>query len=120
MMTSPRLVITMSFSVSGMPRFLSLEIVVVMVHSIIPTLLCCTKVETHKRLAITKVDRKVAFVRSFEFSSILIAHDGARKLDSMLCGPVAGSTACVILSSLLRAGGKLALMKRSEPFLLSN
>src|ERR1039458_8930660 len=118
MITRPRLFMTTSLSTGGRPRSSNLGMVVVMVRITMPTLPCCTKQFTRKRPmpagAMAKLHSLVAS-NSAACLSFIIA-----RTRSAVCWPVSfWSMTGVILPSSFIAGGKSAVINRSDPFLLS-
>src|SRR5450756_984507 len=118
MITRPRLFMTTSLSIGGRPRSSILGMVVVIVRITMPILPCCTKQFTRKRPmpagAMAKLHSLVAS-NSAACLSFIIA-----RTRSAVCWPVSfWSMTGVILPSSFIAGGKSAVMNRSEPFLLS-
>ena len=117
MMTRPRLDMTTSLSTSGRPRSSSLGISLVMVRSTMPTELICTNADTRKRPRSPGLMAKLAsLVSSNEAVCLSFMMERAR---SMVWAAVSTcDDTGVILPSILMAGGKPAVMNRSEPFLL--
>ena len=115
MMTSPRLVITTSFSTGGRFSSSNFGIVVVIVRSTMPTRPCCTNAFTRKRPMppglIAKLHSLVASNSAACLSFII-----ARASSAVCCGVSGWFETGVILPSILIAGGKPAVMKRSEAF----
>src|SRR5688572_10839644 len=116
MMMSPRLVMTTSLSTFGRLRSSNFGIVVVIVRSTMPMRPCCMKALTRKRPMppglIAKLHSLVAS-NSCACLSFIIARVSSDVCCMVSCWLATG----VILPSSLMAGGKPAVMKRSDPFL---
>ena len=117
MITRPRLVMIMSFSTGGSPRSSNFGIVVVMTRSTMPTLACCTKALHAEAPDARRVDGEVALLGRLELGRLLVVHDRARELHGVRGRERLVLDTGVILPSILIAGGKPTVMKRSEPFL---
>src|SRR5450830_146577 len=117
MMTRPRLLMMTSARMGGRSRSSSLGMVVVMVRSTMPTQLIWTNAETRKRPRSPGLMAKLASLLSSKPAVCLsFMMDRAR---SAVWAAVRGwLDTGVILPSILMAGGKPAVMKRSEPPLL--
>jgi len=113
--TRPRLAIATSLSTGGSFRSSNFGIVVVITRSTMPTQPCCTKQLTRKRpmpaglmaKLHSLVDSNSAACLSFMIERASIA---------VCCAVSAVCDTGVILPSTFIAGGKPAVMKRSEPF----
>ncbi len=114
--TSPRLVIATSLSTGGSFRSSKFGMVVVMTRNTTPTCPCWTKALTRKRPMPAGLMAKLHSLEDSNSAaclSFMIA-----RASIAVCWPVSGVCETgVILPSIFIAGGKLAVMKRSEPFL---
>src|SRR5512135_2983632 len=117
-MTRPRLIIATSRRIGGRLRSSILGILVLIVRITMPTRPCCTKTLTRKRPIsgglIAKLDSLVAS-KSFHCRSFMIE----RASSLVWAGVRLWLETGVILPSTLMAGGKPAVMKRSEAFFAS-
>src|SRR5687767_1705496 len=116
MMMRPRLVMTTSLSTAGRLRSSNFGIVVVIVRSTMPMRPCCMNALTRKRPMppglMAKLHSLVAS-NSCACLSFIIARASSDVCCMLSCWLATG----VILPSSLMAGGKPAVMKRSDPFL---
>src|SRR6267378_1205395 len=116
MITRPRLVMMMSFSTGGSPRSSIFGIVVVITRSTMPTFACWTKALTRNRPMPAGLMAKLhSLVASNSAACRSFMIERAR---STVCvGVSAWLETGVILPSILIAGGKPTVMKRSEALL---
>src|SRR5437667_2353796 len=116
MITRPRLVMTTSFNTFGSPRSSILGMAVVITRSTIPTFACWTKALTRNRPMPAGLIAKLHSLldsNSAACLSFMIA-----RARSTVCAGVSGwFETGVILPSILIAGGKPTVMKRSEALL---
>ena len=108
-----------SFSTGGSFRSSKFGMVVVITRSTMPTLPCCTKALTRKRPmpagAMAKLHSLVA-----SNSAACLSFMIERASIAVCCGVSAWLDTGVILPSIFIAGGKPAVMNRSEPFFASS
>src|SRR3982751_6804262 len=115
----PRLDMMMSFRTGGRPRSSNRGMCVVIVRSTMPTRPCCTNALVRKRPmpggAMAKLHSLLDSNSAACLSFITL------RTSSIVCwGVSAVLDTGVILPSTLIAGGKPAVMKRSEPFCLTS
>ena len=115
MMTNPRLDSTTSFSTGGSSSSSSVGIFALMVRSTAPVKPCCTNALTRKR---PMPGGAMAKLHSFVESNSLVCRSFmiARTSPALCSGVSVRSDWGRISPSTLIAGGKPAVMKRSEPF----
>src|SRR6516164_6457357 len=114
----PRLDMMTSLSTGGSPRSSKCGMSTVIVLSTMPTRDCCTKAFTRKRPMPGGLMAKLhSFVDSN--SAACLSFITLRTSSIVCCGDNAVFDTGVILPSTFSAGGKLAVMKRSEPFCLT-
>src|SRR4030095_13306909 len=114
----PRFDMMMSFSTGGSPRSSNLGISVMMVRSTMPTRDCWTKALTRKR---PTPGGAIAKLHSFDDSNsdACLSFITLRTSSIVCCAESAVFDTGWILPSTFTAGGKPAVMKRSEPFCLT-
>src|SRR5512143_2973654 len=115
----PRLDMMTSLSTGGRPRSSNFGMSVMIVRNTIPTRPCWTNALTRKRLMpgglIAKLHSRVDSNSAACLSFITL-----RTSSIVCCGVSAVLETGAILPSILSAGGKPAVMKRSEPFCLTS
>ena len=117
--TRPRLVIATSFSTGGSFRSSKFGMVVVITRSTMPTQPICTKQLTRKRPMPAGLMAKLhSFFASN--SAACLSFITARHSIAVCCAVSACCDTGVILPSIFIAGGKPAVMNRSEPFLATS
>ena len=109
-----------SFSTGGRPSSSNFGMSVVMVRSTMPTRPCCTNALTRKRPMPGGLIAKLHSLRRLELGRLLVVHHAAHELDACAAARARVFDTGVILPSTLIAGGKPAVMKRSEPFCLTS
>ena len=115
----PRLDMMTSFSTGGRPSSSNFGMSVVIVRSTMPTRPCCTNALTRKRPMPGGLIAKLhSFVPSN--SAACLSFITLRTSSIVCCGDSCVFDTGVILPSTLIAGGKSAVMKRSEPFCLTS
>jgi len=113
------LVIATSFSTGGSFRSSNFGMVVVITRSTAPTWPCCTKQLTRKRpMPVGLMAKLHSFFASN--SAACLSFMIARTSIAVCCAESACCDTGVILLSIFIAGGKPAVMKRSEPFFASS
>src|SRR5205823_2797846 len=114
----PRLDMMMSRSTGGNPSSSNFGMSVVIVRSTIPMRPCWTNALTRKRPMPGGLIAKLhSFVDSN--SAACLSFITLRTSSTVCCGDSADFDTGVILPSTLSAGGKFAVMNRSEPFCLT-
>jgi hypothetical protein len=117
MITRPRLVMTTSFSTSGRPRSSNFGIVVLITRSTMPTEPICMKA-TRGSGPGRQADREVGLLGGSSKLAACLSFMIARARSAVCAAVRAWLDTGVILPSILIAGGKPAVMNRSEPRLL--
>ena len=115
----PRLDMMTSFSTGGRPSSSNFGMSVVIVRSTMPTRPCWTNALTRKRPMPGGLIAKLHSLVDSN-SAACLSFITLRTSSIVCCGDSAVFDTGVILPSTLIAGGKPAVMKRSEPFCLTS
>src|SRR5512140_1822706 len=113
-MQSPRFESTISLRIGGSSSSSTVGTLTLMVRSTAPVRPICTNAETRKR---PMPGGAIAKLHSFDASNSLVCRSFmTERTSSCACSGVSGWLVCGLISpSTLMAGGKPAVMKRSDP-----